>query len=79
MAQISQFSSSYNVISVGRTDAGHATLTSAVDADYTAGRVAPHVVAPESTTSNAAPRVASVAAVLVETAHNNASLSNGND
>lgn len=70
--------SAYNVISVGRTDGNHAKGTFALDSDYTAGRVAPHVVAPAGSTSAATPIVSSVAAVLVETAHKGAwSLSNG--
>lgn len=62
----------YNAISVGRTDGGHQRNTVAVAGDslYGAVRTAPHLVAPESTTSNATPVVSSVAALLVQTGHN---------
>lgn len=62
--------SAYNVISVGRTDGGHDYSTDTVDSVYVAGRTAPSVVAPESTTSMATPIVSAAAALLVETGHN---------
>ncbi len=65
----------YNVISVGRTDGVHGRGTPAVDSIYTAGRVRPDLVAPAATTSDATPRVAAAASLLVQTGHANAGLS----
>ena len=65
----------YNVISVGRTDGGHGRGTPAVDSIYTAGRIRPDLVAPAATTSEATPRVAAAASLLVQTGHTNAGLS----
>ena len=65
----------YNVISVGRTDGAHGRGTVAVDAIYTAGRIRPDLVAPAATTSDATPRVAAAASLLVQTGHANAGLS----
>lgn len=67
--------SAYNAIGVGRSDAGHASGTPAVDTVYTAGRAKPDLVAPEYSTSLATPIVSSVAALLVETGHANPALS----
>ena len=65
-------SSAYNVIAVGRSS-GHLDYGSkTVDLVYGAGRTRPDVVAPESTTSAAAPEVAATAALLVETGHKGA-------
>ena len=63
--------SAYNVISVGRTDGGHQRNTVSVSGDslYGTVRTAPHLVAPESTTSNATPVVSAAAALLVQTGH----------
>ncbi len=63
--------SGYNVISVGRTDGGHQRNTVSVSGDsfYGTVRTAPHLVAPESTTSNATPVVSAAAALLVQTGH----------
>ncbi len=65
----------YNVISVGRTDGVHGRGTVAVDSIYTAGRIRPDLVAPAATTSDAAPRVAAAASLLVQSGHANAGLS----
>lgn len=72
--------SAYNVISVGRTDGGHQRNTVPVSGDdlYGAVRTAPHLVAPESTTSNATPVVSAAATLLVQTGHDaGLSLSDG--
>jgi hypothetical protein len=63
--------SAYNVIAVGRTDGIHQQNTVAVAGDslYGTVRSAPLLVAPESTTSTAAPVVSAAAAVLVQTGH----------
>ncbi|MGK0442582.1 MAG: hypothetical protein ACJA0N_002394 [Pseudohongiellaceae bacterium] len=70
-------SSAYNVISVGRTDAAHGKTTTSLDDLYIAGRVAPLLVAPATTTSSATPIAASAAAVLIENGHTNTAFSNG--
>ena len=72
--------SSFNAISVGRSDGGQASGTvnvglSPYDAVYVAGRAKPEIVAPEPTTSGATPMVASAAALLVQVGHGNAALS----
>lgn len=63
--------SGYNVIAVGRTDGGHQRNTVSVSGDSLYGpvRTALHLVAPESTTSNATPVVSAAAALLVQTGH----------
>ena len=68
-------SAAYNAIAVGRTDGLHGTGTSAIDADYTAGRVRPELVAPFTVTSSAAPVVGAAAALLVQTGRDNPGLS----
>lgn len=68
-------SSAYNIIAAGRSDAGHALDSSAVDATYIAGRTRPHLVVPLSTTSSATAVIASAAALLTEVGHSNISLS----
>ena len=68
-------SGSYNAISVGRTDGGHAKGTAAVDNVYTADRIRPDIVAPAAATSSATPIVASATTLLVETGHGNPGLS----
>ncbi len=65
----------FNVISVGRSDGGHATGSVAVDNIYTAGRTRPDVVAPNNVTSTTTPGVAAAVAILVEWGHANAGLS----
>ncbi len=65
----------YNVISAGRTDGLHGRATVAVDGIYTAGRIRPDLVAPAPTTSEATPRIAAAATLLVQTGHANAGLS----
>ncbi len=72
--------SAYNVIAVGRTDGLNQQGSVAVPGDslYGAGRTVPTVVAPQNSTSGAAPVVAAAAALLVETGHNGGlTLSNG--
>lgn len=63
--------SAYNVIAVGRTDGVHQQNTVAVAGDsvYGAVRTAPLLVAPESTTSTAAPVVSAAVTMLVQTGH----------
>jgi hypothetical protein len=75
--------SAFNEISVGMTSGNHVEATQGVDSVYTAGRVAPTVVAPglnvsntSTTTSLATPMVSAVGALLLETAQDS-SLSNG--
>lgn len=75
--------SAFNEISVGMTNGNHVEATLGVDSVYTAGRVAPNVVAPgfnipntNTTTSLATPMVSAVGALLLETAQDG-SLSNG--
>jgi hypothetical protein len=70
--------SAYNVISVGETAGLNSYGTQAVDSVYVAGRSAPDIVAPMSTTSDATPVVAAAAALLVGVAHTaGAALSTG--
>ncbi len=75
--------SAFNEISVGVTEGDHVEATLGVDSTYTAGRVAPNVVAPGfnvpntvTTTSLATPMVSAVGALLLETAQDG-NLSNG--
>lgn len=72
---------SFNSIAVGVTSGNHPRGSfdlSAADPVYGAGRTRPDVVAPRSTTLEAAPVVSSLAAVLVETGHaGGTTLSNG--
>ena len=68
-------SGAFNVIAVGRTDGLHGTGTNTIDADYTAGRTRPELVAPLTVTSASTPVVAAAAALLVETGHMNPGLS----
>ncbi len=75
--------SAFNEISVGMTNGNHVESTLGVDGTYTAGRVAPNVVAPglnvpntATTTSLATPMVSAVGTLLLETAQDG-SLSNG--
>lgn len=63
-------SSTYNAITVGRTDGDHAKGTAAVDSLYGAGRACPLIVVPVSPTSYAAPVVAAACSLLVETGLN---------
>ena len=67
--------SSFNAITVGRTDSNHPRGSFDLDSTYTAGRVRPDIVAPMSTTSSATPVVASAVALLVDTGHSNPGLS----
>jgi len=72
---------SFNVITVGLTSGQAASGTTGELDDpqglYIAGRAAPDVVAPMGETSYATPIVSSAAAMLVELAHDNPSLSDG--
>jgi hypothetical protein len=65
----------FNVIAVGRTSGNHQVGSYAVDSTYTGTRVKPDLVAPIYSTSRAAPSVASIAALLIETGGANAALS----
>jgi hypothetical protein len=67
--------SAFNVMAVGRTDGAAGQNTANMDDIYTAGRAAPHVVAPLNYTSSSTPVVAAATALLVETGHNNPGLS----
>lgn len=69
-------SAAFNVLSVGKTT-GSGQSTTAIDSLYVAGRAAPHVVTPYSTTSSGTALVTSLSALLIEEAHSNTSLSNG--
>lgn len=68
-------SSAFNVITVNRTDSPTNTGSADAGGAYTAGRTRPDIVAPEGSTSTAAPRVASAVALLVEVGHENPTLS----
>lgn len=56
----------FNAVTVGRSDGVHPRGTSALDADYPAGRTKPDLVAPLTVTSSTTPVLASAAALLVE-------------
>ncbi len=71
-------SDSFNAIVAGLSNGTSGAGTTALaDSSYTAGRARPDIVAPESTVSSASPRVASAAALLMDYAHTNPSLSDG--
>ena len=65
-------SGAYNVIAVGKIRGNLDYGSKTVDLVYGAGRTRPDVVAPEPTTSVAAPEVAATAVLLVETGHKGA-------
>lgn len=67
--------SAFNVITAGRSDGGNQIGTVAIDSTYTSGRTRPEVVIPAPNTSTAAPRVASIVAMLVQAGHGNAAWS----
>lgn len=67
--------SAFNVVAVALSSGAHAIGSVAVDATYAAGRTRPDVVVPAPNTSSAAPRVASIAALLVQAGHATAALS----
>jgi hypothetical protein len=69
-------SSAYNVIAVNRSDAVTVTGSAGAGGIYTSGRSKPDLVVPASHTSQAVPRVASAAALLIGAAHERPSLSN---
>jgi hypothetical protein len=74
----SLFAGSFNVISVGITSGNHSTGSEDISAPYlNANRVRPHLVAPANQTSFASPLVASTAALLIDLARDQPSLSNG--
>jgi hypothetical protein len=63
--------SSYNGIVAGVSDGTHSLGVVAVDAIYVGGRAPVHLVSPASTTSRAAPTIASAAALLISAAQSN--------
>ena len=65
----------YNVISVDRTSHPTNGGTTDVGGIYTSGRTKPDIVTPETSSSNATPRVSSAAALLIDAAHGNPSWS----
>jgi hypothetical protein len=67
--------SAFNVIAAGRSDGVHAIGSVAIDSTYTSARTRPDVVIPAGSTSSAAPRISSVAALLIQTGHADATLS----
>jgi len=69
--------SAFNVISVGLTSGEHAIGSVSQGGSYNGLRNRPHLVAPATATSNAAPVVAAASALLIETAHTRPELSNG--
>jgi hypothetical protein len=71
--------SAFNIIAVNRTGSptNNGAHTVAGDAAYAAERTRPDLVAPDASTSAATPRVASAAALLMDTAQSTPSLSNG--
>ncbi len=69
--------SAFNMLSVGLTSGEHAIGTVSQGGSYNALRNRPHLVAPATATSNAAPVVSAASALLIETAHTRPELSNG--
>ena len=69
------FGSAFNTIAVNDTGSPSTANAQHVDSLYNGSRVGVDVVAPEANPSNAAPRAASVAALLAEAAHSDPSLS----
>ncbi len=67
--------SGFNSIAAGRSDGGHVSGTVVVDSLYGTGRTRPDLVVPAESISQATPRVAAAAALLVQTGHGNAALS----
>jgi len=70
----SLMASTYNGLVVGKSNGTHSRGTTTIDGT---GRTKPDIVVPTNLTSNAAPTVASAAALLIETARNTAGLQNG--
>ena len=68
-------SSAYNVIAVDPTPFADIRNSANVGGIYTSGRTKPDIVAPASASSNATPRIASAAVLLISAAHNNPSWS----
>jgi hypothetical protein len=60
--------SAFNVLSVGRSDGGHAQGAARVDRRYSGKRGRPHLVVPAGKTSEAVPVAASAAALLIQAA-----------
>jgi hypothetical protein len=69
------FGSAFNTISVNDTESPSTAMAQNVDSLYNGSRVGVDLVAPESTPSDAAPRVASAAVLLVDAAHADPALS----
>lgn len=65
----------FNGLLVGVSDFSHGYQVIPVDSTYVGGRAAIHVVVPETVTSNAAPRLSSATALLLELAKANPSWS----
>jgi hypothetical protein len=65
----------YNGIAVGRTSGERAVGTPDISEDYKPARACPHLVAPQKNLSRSTPVVAAAAALLVEVANKNPSLS----
>ncbi len=68
-------SSAYNVIAVNRTDATTTNGSANAGGIYTSGRITPHLVSPATYTSQAVPKTASAAALLIGAAHDSPALS----
>lgn len=70
-------SSAWNVVSVSHVDGAYPAGAANVGSpDYPEGRTRPHVVVSEKNPSSATARVSSAAALLIETGHADAALSN---
>ena len=70
-------SNAYNVIAVGLTSSATNYSSEAIDTNYVAGRAITHLVAPAANLSTATPIVAAASALLVQTGHQQTSLSLG--
>jgi len=68
-------SSAYNVIAVNRTDAITTNGSANAGGIYTSGRSTPHLVSPATYTSQAVPKTAAAAALLISAAHASPALS----
>ena len=68
-------SSAYNVITVNRTDAITTTGSANAGGIYTSGRTTPDIVTPAPNASEATPKTASAAALLISAAHDSPALS----
>lgn len=75
-----EFANAFNVLLVGTTDGDHSTgsvSSSGLTYPYNLSRVRPHLVAPFTETSWAAPMVSGAATMLIDLGHDRPSLSNG--